>query len=550
MRPSVNDANKYLRQTVKSVEAGGVATLARAMEHPGILQEIHVTTLDASDAEIPAAAGLSAGVKLPTRIESKNLVIVGKFPVATQAEYNALSDAMKDQSVIVTVDEAPIGSELKAYATDALGNVVGCTKWIMGPDGWTGAGGLTPSGSTLVATDPIVAPGFPVRSSALIATPDLATMFRTQRLAMIGSSTTEHCSKTTGIMAGTTGFIELDDGPLAAGKSRFGLPLDLVYNGAVGGTSSEQIYATHATMLAANPGVEWHWLQFGAIDMQNGSITAQACFDSYARPATLASLAAGARVILVIPHTTATATPARIANVIEYERLCRNLADAYPGRVVIWSLFKFCSAPFGGVTPALLLDTANGVHLSVEGAWVGGQGAEEIAQYLAPITYMSPKRFGTPLNSDPDCLNASSLTLVNATAALAPRSLDGRGGIDITASAAGVVFARADANMDPGKIYRGMADIEVLTDGVTEVNCQLRGVNTPDILAQIGGAVWNTSEVNYVGTMPIGSRRYLFASRALLGATSSERVYAKFTATGAGAKIRVRSIGVVEIPAP
>ena len=420
----------------------------------------------------------------------------------------------------------------------------------MPPSGSYFGGPFKRVNDTLVVTDTFVAPGFAVQSSALIATPNLATMFRTQRLAMIGSSTTEHCSKTTGIMAGTTGFIELDDGPLACGKSRYGLPLDLVYNGAVGGTSSEQIYATHATMLAANPGVEWHWLQFGATDMQNGSITAQACFDNYARPATLASLAAGARVILVIPHTTATATPARIANVMEYERLCRNLADAHPGRVFIWSLFRFCSAPFGGVTPALLLDTTNGVHLTVEGAWVGGRGAEEIAQYLEPITYMSPKRFGTPLNADPDCLNAAGLGMANGAAALAPRSLDGRGGIDITAFAAGAVFARVDVDMVPGKIYRGMADIEVLTDGVTEVNCQLRDVNTLDILAQIGGAVWNTSEVNYVGTMPIGSRRYLFTSRTRLGATSSERVYAKFTAAGAGAKIRVRSLGVVEIPAP
>ncbi len=172
MRPSVNDANKFLRQTVKSVEAGGVATLARAMEHPGILQEIHVTTLDASDAEIPAAAGFSAVVKLPTRIESKNLVIVGKFPVATQAEYNALSDAMKDQSVVVTVDEAPIGSELKAYATDALGNVVGCTKWIMDSAGWIGAGGITPTPSGAFSlAGPLLAPNVAPRRSMATWTP-------------------------------------------------------------------------------------------------------------------------------------------------------------------------------------------------------------------------------------------------------------------------------------------------------------------------------------------------------------------------------------------
>ena len=178
MRQTVSEANKYLRQTVKSVEAGGIATLAQAMEHPGTLQEVHVTTLDAADAEIPAAAGFSKGVKLPTRIETKKLVIIGKFPVATRAEYDALSDAMKDKAVILTVDECPIGSEVKAIECNALGTPVDAHYWIMGANGWKGGSSSTllPDGSTSLAgplrvDGPIVAPSFISKSNGIPVAP-------------------------------------------------------------------------------------------------------------------------------------------------------------------------------------------------------------------------------------------------------------------------------------------------------------------------------------------------------------------------------------------
>lgn len=126
--------------------------------------------------------------------------------------------------------------------------------------GWIERSRFSPDGSTSFA-GPVQAPGLQLTASSQRAEVDLSEPFRAQTLLAIGSSTTEHCSKTTGIMAGTAGFFELDDGPLAWGKSRYGLPLDLVYNGAVGGTSSEQIFASRVAMLAAgaaHPGA-WCW---------------------------------------------------------------------------------------------------------------------------------------------------------------------------------------------------------------------------------------------------------------------------------------------------
>lgn len=415
---------------------------------------------------------------------------------------------------------------------------------------YPGQGSTLPDGSTSFA-EPVRAPGLQLTASSQRAEADLSAPFRAQALLAIGSSTTEHCSKTTGIMAGTAGFFELDDGPLAWGKSRYGLPLDLVYNGAVGGTSSEQIFASRVAMLAAgaaHPGA-WCWLQFGATDMQNGSITAQACFDNYALPATQDCRAAGHRVALIIPHMTITATPARIANVVEYERLCCELADRDPANIAVISLFRHVSAPFGGYSPALLVDPTNGVHLTVEGAMAAAPAFAPFARFMPAPEIFSPGLFGTPINTDPNCLATASLALTNGTSALAPRSMDGRAGVDVTAIAAGFVFCRVDCAMPLNQSFRVIADMEVLADGVISMVAQARGVNSGDIHAMIGGAVWNTSEVDYVGNLPVGTRRRLVTSRFTAATTPASRIYARFSAAGAGAKVRLRSLGVVRVDA-
>ena len=119
MRQTVSEANKYLRPTLKTVENGGRTTIGN--DQPGAMHTIEVTSMDPEESVVPSGSGLSAGATLPTRHEINKRTIFGKFPVATQAEFDALSDAMKDKAVILTVDECPIGSEVKAIECNSGG---------------------------------------------------------------------------------------------------------------------------------------------------------------------------------------------------------------------------------------------------------------------------------------------------------------------------------------------------------------------------------------------------------------------------------------------
>ena len=151
-RSSVNDANKHLRPTVREGDDGRSAVSFNGAGHPGATMCETVLRLDPSDAEIPAAAGLSAGTMLPVKITARKFELIGKFPVATQEEYDALTDAQKDQATILGLDEAPIGSEAKCYEHDGAGNVIDCLTWIRRGSGWTnGLGTLSPSGDVAVA---------------------------------------------------------------------------------------------------------------------------------------------------------------------------------------------------------------------------------------------------------------------------------------------------------------------------------------------------------------------------------------------------------------
>lgn len=159
MRQTVSEANRYLRPTLKTVENGGRTTIGN--DQPGAMHTIEVASMDPEESVVPSGSGLSAGATLPTRHEINKRTIFGKFPVATQAEFDALSDAMKDKAVILTVDECPIGSEVKAIECNASGVPVDAHNWVMGLNGWKGgtASTLLPDG-TIAMSGPVVAPNF------------------------------------------------------------------------------------------------------------------------------------------------------------------------------------------------------------------------------------------------------------------------------------------------------------------------------------------------------------------------------------------------------
>ena len=519
MRPSVNDANKFLRQTVKSVEAGGVATLARAMEHPGILQEVHVTTLDASDAEIPAASGLSAGVKLPTRIESKNLIIIGKFPVATQAEYDALSDAMKDQSVVVTVDEAPIGSELKAYATDSLGNVVGCTKWIMGQDGWTGVGGLTLSGSTLVAADPIVAPSV----NGLSLLPDGSTSFArpivapntplypivtsprtvTQRLRGDGMRVALHGSSTlaTGstyqMLGGATGDRNICTNSLIWALNAEGAEIDEVWNGAFAGDKTEAIHTKFLADWATIKNVYDVHVYAPAFN----NLTDPTDDLSASKPLIVSDITrmirAGKRVIWILPFagnplSYPGVTHQKYADYIAWAYSTIESLQAYRGQILPWNLYSIFNA--GGVDLPLQYAAEQSPfaqHLSSIGAIYAARhpSSKEIIRALQIPRVEGADIYGTPVAA----INMMS-AIAGAGAVIASAGNDpdtGEPMYDLTSSLSLSYITTGTITVNTAKVYRIVGEYELTTLKTADGDDYVDGVKWEDPVAQrIGVFSW------------------------------------------------------------
>ena len=158
MRQTVSEANRYLRPTLKTVENGGRTTIGN--DQPGAMHTIEVTSMDPEESVVPSRSGLSAGATLPTRHEINKRTIFGKFPVATQAEFDALSDAMKDKAIILTVNECPIGSEVKAIECNASGVPVDAHNWVMGLNGWKGGDSFRLVNGAVVSQEPILAPRF------------------------------------------------------------------------------------------------------------------------------------------------------------------------------------------------------------------------------------------------------------------------------------------------------------------------------------------------------------------------------------------------------
>lgn len=246
-----------------------------------------------------------------------------------------------------------------------------------------------------VAKGRFVADGLDTSNTFKTRSYDYSTMFKRQKMGMVGSSITHRCTRQQpSILADINGFLELDDACLSWGKSTFGLPLDVVYNGGVDGANSTEILENQNAMIAAFPNLDWHWLEFGMNDMQQNFMTAKRCFE-LTKIAIDRTLSVGAKAIVVIPHMSFDATAVRIANVAAYEVLCREYADTFPDQIVIWSNFKYVSANFGGYTPRQLLTLTWGVHLSVEGAMVAGNAAIELSQKINPLVvshkFMEPR---------------------------------------------------------------------------------------------------------------------------------------------------------------
>lgn len=462
MRQTVSEANKYLRQTVKSVEAGGVATLAQAMEHPGTLQEVHVTTLDAADAEIPAAAGLSEGVKLPTRIETKKLVIVGKFPIATQEEYDALSDAMKDKAVLLTVDECPIGSEVKAIECNALGVPVDAHMWVMGLNGWKGgsASALLPDG-TIAMSGPVVAPNLrmPLGPQRLSA--------RGLRIGCWGSSTLA-VPDTPDVLAGaTTSHNQGTVSIFHAINSTLGSDFELMWNGAVSGTVTSQVDAKMATDWPTVAGyIDIAWIQGGANDIPAG--TQLSTFGPYVRKMVLRAINAGKLVCLHVPHARDTEGSVVKAIRRDYQAFCYALKtelSQFPGQIEVFDSFEQLVGE-DGLTPAEYLQ--DGTHLNGEGALQTAPAAMPLIRSWSGQLFASdPRAYGPVLYELDLSTLGTTYQAGNCTVTADVDTEDGRKQWLVTASIAlASVFSPAGAavaTMDASKIYRLFVDYDIVS---------------------------------------------------------------------------------------
>ena len=495
MRQTVSEANKYLRQTVKSVEAGGVATLAQAMEHPGTLQEVHVTTLDAADAEIPAAAGLSEGVKLPTRIETKKLVIVGKFPIATKAEYDALSDAMKDKAVILTVDECPIGAEVKAIECNASGVPVDAHYWIMGLNGWKGgsASTLLPDGSTSLA-GPLRVAGELVADSASFAGPISAPNISTYpvittprsglqrmrgdgvRVALHGSSTLANGS-TYQILGGAQGARNVTVCSLIWALNACGAEIDEVWNGAVAGSNSSAIH----TRLLADWGIikdlyDVH-IYAPAFNDINNTTDLASVMATYCVPDVVKISSYGKRVIWLtafVPNPSSVTVAGGPARYAQWDAMVKAKAvelSAYPGQIMVWSLYDIFN-PGGIDTPSIYMGSVSSgfqQHLNSVGALYAAShpaSRDIVCALQIPRTEADTSVYGTPVAQlDMTTATQSSATITSVD----PDPNTGEPRWTIASAGALSFIQSAAAALDTAKVYRIVGEYELITNATARV---------------------------------------------------------------------------------
>lgn len=478
MRQTVSEANKFLRQTVKSVEAGGVATLAQAMEHPGTLQEVHVTTLDAADAEIPAAAGLSEGVKLPTRIETKKLVIVGKFPVATQAEYDALSDAMKDKAVILDVTECPIGSEVKAIECNKLGNPIDAHLWIMGADGWKGGSSLTLTpGGTLVSSRTISAPN--ISTYPVITTPRSGLQRMRGdgvRVALHGSSTLANGS-TYQILGGAQGVRNVTVCSLIWALNACGAEIDEVWNGAVTGSNSSGIH----TRLLADWGIikdlyDVH-IYAPAFNDINNTTDLVSVMATYCVPDVVKISSYGKRVIWLtafVPNPSSVTVAGGPARYAQWDAMVKAKAvelSAYPGQIMVWSLYDIFN-PGGIDTPSIYMGSVSSgpqQYLNSVGTLYAAShpASRDIVRALQiPRTEADTSVYGTPVAQ----LDMTTATQSSATiTSVAPDPNTGEPRWTIASAGALSFIQSAAVALNTAKVYRIVGEYELIANATARV---------------------------------------------------------------------------------
>lgn len=126
---TVNQANESLRVSMRTVE-GGVATMLKEGNTKGAMcvEEI-VINLPVPERTVAALTGSSGGVTLPARHVIRKFVGFATTPVSTQAQFDALAnDAARDNAVILSDADAPIGSEYKGL-THGSGAVTGSGMW-------------------------------------------------------------------------------------------------------------------------------------------------------------------------------------------------------------------------------------------------------------------------------------------------------------------------------------------------------------------------------------------------------------------------------------
>lgn len=123
---TVDKANESARVTLMNC-MGGPATLVRDGFPKGclVIQEITIT-IPVEDATVAILTGSSGGVTVPTRHVVRDFIGIATTPVSTQAQFDALAnDAARDNAVILSDTDAPIGSTYRAL-THGSGAVTGC----------------------------------------------------------------------------------------------------------------------------------------------------------------------------------------------------------------------------------------------------------------------------------------------------------------------------------------------------------------------------------------------------------------------------------------
>lgn len=238
------------------------------------------------------------------------------------------------------------------------------------------------------------------------------------RMIIEGSSSAQQGSTTQTIYGGTAAVADAFAGPITQARMG-GLPVDLVFNGAVGDYNATQI---KAHLLADWPSVaglcDWVYLQIGASELASRSADIPA-LRSIISTSVAYIVSGGKRCALDIPHAV-NPSPVHHSVYADHIAWCRALAASYPiGSVVLVDRYSVLCA--GGVdTPLSLMaqDTTPAVHLNCAGAVAARPAYNELAAMLGGwLNSRDPYALGQPvalLTGANASISASSCTIVPA----------------------------------------------------------------------------------------------------------------------------------------